>query len=59
MLGQVVEDLESQAEECVLNSVSAVSYRRFLNVGTVWSECALERSGWWLCSQLKWDWEDI
>lgn len=35
MLGQVVEDLESQAEECVLNLDSAVSYGRFLNVGTV------------------------
>lgn len=35
MLGQVVEDLESQAEECVLSLDSAVSYGRFLNVGTV------------------------
>lgn len=35
VIGQVVEDLESQAGECVLNLDSAVSYGRFLNVGTV------------------------
>lgn len=35
MLGQVIEDLGSQAEECVLNLDSAVNYGRFLNVETV------------------------
>lgn len=47
MLGQIVKDLESQVEKCVLNLGGSVSSRRYMNVGTVSSEYASERLGWW------------
>ena len=35
MLGKIAEDLENQAEKCILNFDSSVNYWRCLNVETV------------------------